>query len=462
MQSHTTRLTLSAGLLLLVLFLAGQARPSAAAPKLVFAHYMLWVPSTSDDVSGFITDIKMAQAAGIDGFAINTADWSAVNWAIPRCDKIWQAAETLNSGFKLFFSVDLTGSLGNMAGDIVAMAARYANRPNTLKVDGKVFLSTFVGQDKTFGYPTPQQGWDQAVLTPLRNQGVPVYFIPFFAPNNERPGQVGYPSPSQVSDVFAQFPFMDGIYQWSAWPFFYGDLQTVSNQADVNYLSAARANGKSYMAPISPWFSKHMAGAPVTLPNWVFGNYKGPGMWIDHWNSLIALQPDFVEIVTWNDYPERTYIGPTTAPWGDDEDVTFPHLGFLDLTKYFVQAYKSGGQYPNIDQEKVYVFYRSSSKYAVANDPLGPIQNSQSMDDNIYVVTLLNSPADVIVTSGSSSGRFSVNGGLKNVTMAFQQGSQSVQVVRNGQVLGQKTFAKQISNNIAVYDFNVFSDVLVL
>jgi hypothetical protein len=35
----------------------------------------------------------------------------------------------------------------------------------------------------------------------------------------------------------------------------------------------------------------------------VFGNYKGPGMWIDHWNSLIALQPDFVEIVTWNDYP---------------------------------------------------------------------------------------------------------------------------------------------------------------
>jgi hypothetical protein len=46
------------------------------------------------------------------------------------------------------------------------------------------------------------------------------------------------------------------------------------------------------------------------------------------------------------------------------------------------------------------------------------------MDDNIYVVTLLNSPADVIVTSGSSSGRFSVNGGLKNVTMAFQQGAQ--------------------------------------
>jgi hypothetical protein len=46
---------------------------------------------------------------------------------------------------------------------------------------------------------------------------------------------------------------------------------------------------------------------------------------------------------------ERTYIGPTTAPWGDDQDVTFPHLAFLDLTSYFVQAYKNGGNYPNIE-----------------------------------------------------------------------------------------------------------------
>jgi hypothetical protein len=39
-----------------------------------------------------------------------------------------------------------------------------------------------------------------------------------------------------VSAVFSQFPFIDGIFQWSAWPFFYGNLQNVSNQADVSYL----------------------------------------------------------------------------------------------------------------------------------------------------------------------------------------------------------------------------------
>jgi hypothetical protein len=72
----------------------------------------------------------------------------------------------------------------------------------------------------------------------------------------------------------------------------------------------------------------------------------------------------------------------------------------------------------------VYVFYRSSSKYAVANDPLGPLQNSNSMDDDIYVLPLLRSPANVIVTSGSSSRTFPVNGGLQNISMPFQEGSQ--------------------------------------
>jgi len=101
---------------------------------------------------------------------------------------MWQAAELLGLDFKLFFSVDLTGSLGNLAGDIVSMVARYSGRPNTMKINGKVFLSTFVGQDKTFGFPTPQQGWQQGVIEPLRNQGIQVYLVPDFVPNVNPPG----------------------------------------------------------------------------------------------------------------------------------------------------------------------------------------------------------------------------------------------------------------------------------
>jgi hypothetical protein len=91
-----------------------------------------------------------------------------------------------------------------------------------------------------------------------------------------------------------------------------------------------------------------MAGAPNDVPNWVFGNYGGPKLYIDHWRWLIAQQPDLVEIVTWNDYPERSYIGPTTAPWGADEVTTYPHVGFLNMTRYFIEAFKSGGIYPAI------------------------------------------------------------------------------------------------------------------
>jgi len=45
---------------------------------------------------------------------------------------------------------------------------------------------------------------------------------------------------------------------------------------------------------------------------------------------------------------ERSYIGPTTAPWGADQVKDFPHLGFLGLTKYFTQAYKTG-TYPTVE-----------------------------------------------------------------------------------------------------------------
>jgi hypothetical protein len=49
-------------------------------------------------------------------------------------------------------------------------------------------------------------------------------------------GQIGYPGQAQVADVFATFPYLDGLFQWGAWPYFYGNLQNASQAADLNYL----------------------------------------------------------------------------------------------------------------------------------------------------------------------------------------------------------------------------------
>ncbi len=55
------------------------------------------------------------------------------------------------------------------------------------------------------------------------------------------------------------------------------------------------------------------------------------------WNLIIVNQPDWVEIITWNDFNESTYISPVNNPEQYEAQVTTPHryshAGFLELSK---------------------------------------------------------------------------------------------------------------------------------
>jgi hypothetical protein len=44
--------------------------------------------------------------------------------------------------------------------------------------------------------------------------------------------------------------------------------------------------------------------------NWVFPSDL---LWYDRWNQILALRPQFVEIVTWNDYGESHYVSKPTS-----------------------------------------------------------------------------------------------------------------------------------------------------
>jgi hypothetical protein len=59
------------------------------------------------------------------------------------------------------------------------------------------------------------------------------------------------------------------------------------------------------MAPVSPWFYTNLPGYDK---NWL---WRGDSLWVDRWNQLIAgeFQPEFVQIISWNDYGESHYIG---------------------------------------------------------------------------------------------------------------------------------------------------------
>lgn len=75
-------------------------------------------------------------------------------------------------------------------------------------------------------------------------------------------------------------------------------------QGDASYKSWL--GGKTYMAPVSPWFSTHYGPEVLYSKNFVFPS--GP-LWYNRWQEILTGGFNFVEIITWNDIGESHYVG---------------------------------------------------------------------------------------------------------------------------------------------------------
>jgi hypothetical protein len=58
------------------------------------------------------------------------------------------------------------------------------------------------------------------------------------------------------------------------------------------------AGKAKYMMPVSPWFYTNMPGF---TKNWMWNGYD---LWHDRWQQVLNVQPEFVEIISWNDFGE--------------------------------------------------------------------------------------------------------------------------------------------------------------
>eukprot|EP00250_Pteridium_aquilinum_P013894 c21640_g1_i1 orf=729-2081(+) len=429
-------------LLLAPTFLAKLPTPCQAQSKMVFAHYMLYSFLYTDDVAGFTREIALAKQHGIDGFALNTKVWDDPIYQ-QRADYLYQAADAAGN-FKLFFSADMSGSL--TLDNIITMLTRYAGYSSQLTYNGKQFISTFAGRIVSIApYTDPLSTWRDGIFTPA---GGSYYFVPFFETGGTE---------SDISYVLNEFDsILSGLLAWgtSAWPYVNG---AVSDAADQAYISSCAAAGKIYMASVSPWFYNTTS---------IIGNYAGDTLWRTHWQQLISLQPNLIEILTWNDWGERHYVVPIpnnsdpNTPYGvaDFNDAGHPHLAYLDLAgRYFIPWYKTGQQ-PAIDsasKEAIYIFYYKQSKAG------STVVNSDLLDDKVYVTVLLYQPADVTITSGTQSMTFSnVPAGLQSVSMAFNTGQQSASVTRSGATILTVTGDLLIVTPGSTYDFNVYANYM--
>ncbi|TCD66615.1 hypothetical protein EIP91_001125 [Steccherinum ochraceum] len=450
------------------------AKRDDSTPKAVFAHFMMGnaYPYTTQD---FEDDIKLAHASGIDAFAVNmgTDDWQP-----DHLDSFYQAAANSGTGFKLFISFDMSvfpcGSSDNAA-TLRNLFNKYASNPSQFHYDGRPLVSTFSGETCTFGQGSAAQGWKSQFVDQL---GGNVYFVPAF-----------FIDPA----TFNQYE-IDGIYNWNAgWPvqlttasvtsllgsaglkltnLAAGAVNAANNALNkvvastdsdtqyINGLNSVNAKGKkAYMTSVSPWFFTHY-GPDTYNKNWVY--YSDDQLYATRWDTIIANRDkfDLIEINTWNDYGESHYIAPikgdqpNSQAWVDG----FEHDGWLDMTNYYATAYKTGN-YPDITEDKLYMWARPHPKDANAPDGVGKPDNFDMFQDTLWAVYFATAPATVTLsTADGKSQTFNVQAGANKLSTELTPGGyMHGTVVRDGNtIIDLKPDGFTFNPNPSSYNYNAF------
>lgn len=429
---------------------------SVAKNKIVVAHWILPMSYTEGEnkEDRNKNDIRAAIELGIDGFAINAFSGDQAKGIIASLIK---SADSIGaSNFKIFLSADM--SLKFKAKEIVDTVKDYSDNPHYLKINGKSVLSTYGGSDLGNSW------WQNEVLLPLKALGVEVTFIPYF----DRPNpNADAPSYKNWLKVVKNHQIADGLFNFlmpGSTPF-YSDDPNIGHywwstlESEENLAKALHDSGKIFMAPFMPYY-----WAACHSSRQYMEHQGGRGM-NNYWKSIIELQqPEIVQIVTWNDYAESTYIQPTRLPLEKINGIkSQPHLGYYELLKYYISWYKTGKK-PKITKDGIFFFYRIHSNDAVAtNDSSacsrGPIQKSQKwgfIQDVIYITTALTEAAELQVISGGETKTYNVSEGINTIDVPFKNGTQNFVLIRDSKKILQAK-GTNIEKNPAVYNFNVYS-----
>ena len=440
----------------------GLGASTAHAQKTVFAHYLVTNQDYQGDtdstqeakISAYEKEIQQAQAVGIDGFALDVGGWLNQTYYIRYSAQMFEAAARLKSGFKLMFSADMC--CGNGVNDVEDMVRRFVNdaRYNAVyyKQNGRPVLTTFAGDSLGTSFwqqiksdlasgANPSTSTESTALAEVSgapsNAGVNIFLVPAFFWGGELPAK------SDIQNGYNQYAnIIDGSFYWGI-----AGVPGLGSSPDQIPSSEAYAQvlhgaGKLYQAPVAPQFWGANANRYFE-----YSGYQGfRRLWTDAINTS---KPDWVEIITWNDFIEGSYVSPIDDPNkypnanylntigvpSSTLGYFHSHVGFYDLLPFFIQWYKTGAQ-PAITKDRVFFAYRTqpaaynASTPSVANK-YGPVS------DQIYITANLTAPATLKVTTGGRTAVLSLPAGSSDTqTPSLPGNAPTFELDRNGSSVG--------------------------
>ncbi|KAI8674476.1 hypothetical protein NCS57_00345500 [Fusarium keratoplasticum] len=345
----------------------------------VYAHYMVGL-TDGQSPEQWQKDISDAKAVGIDGFALNIG---TDTWTLTQLHQAYAAAEA--ASFGLFLSFDMqTSSWDSPA--VVDLINQFKDSGAQIKRDGRPLVSTFEGT----GWADQWEG--------VRQQTGGIFLVPDWS-------SIG---PDGLRDKLS---IVDGAFSWNAWP----RAGETKMTADEDKLYKSVLGEKPFMMGVSPSFY-------VNLAEWGKNWYSSSeSLWYDRWLQVLDVLPDSIEIITWNDFSESSYIGdivPSQIVSGAEVYVDgYEHSALRSVLPYFIQAYKAGTpDVPLPDGETAVAWYRTTSATLGSDGGTvwgqgGSESASVGAKDVVSVVAITTGEEEVLIKIGDSrEERFIANG----------------------------------------------------
>ena len=351
-------------------------------------------PVPRDPISGdyqlsdLRTEVGQAIAAGLDGFAVDilTTSNTSRNWT--QILKLMTAAK--ERGFKIMLQPDMT-TLGGLSVNALAqaMAVLAANDATYRTSSGAVVISPFYAESKPASYYAD-------VLALMKSQyGVDAVLLPLFLDASTME------SYQNISIGFANWGVRD---------------VTLTSRA-TNWAAKAHALGKQWMEPVAVQDERPRDA--------LYQEASNTETLRATWGRAISQGADAVLLTTWNDYSECTSFAPS-ADHG---------TAFLDLSKYFETAFKTGS-YPTPAKDSIYIVHRIQ-KYSTLPTTYSNVMKlrystGSAPRDKVEIVTILTRSSEVTVTIGGRTTSYTAPAGLNTSLFDLATGVFTATVTASG------------------------------
>lgn len=385
-----------------------------------------------------LQDVVDAKAMGLDAFALNINVFEP--WAVDTVNLLFNHADELGLG--LFFSFDMAPGYFTDPSQYASFLQAYLPRPSYYKYNSKPLVSTFGGES------VPDSSWASFKATVGDVLVVPGFYQ-------------ATPSP----DFFSPLPSLDGLLNWNSWPTAPEGQVEVSTADDQTYLSAAHSASKLFLMGISPLQYKHMDGNN----NWY---RRGESNLEVRLAQALALQPDMLELQTWNDAGESHYVGniwpepvsgaPAIGAYTDGYD----HTGYKNILAPFVAAWKRGdtttaGMVPTNGLPVQGTFWHHTLLVGAdcSADGMGKpagVENAEDVVSGVVLVAAGETELVAVVKSGDvEMGKVSLKEGYNAFKVGgLVPGKVSVEVWRASTMVGGGYGGIEVANQGALCNYN--------